>query len=168
MKHCYIQPKLVKDFSNVPDTIDGIIADLQNNQFTNIYEDEYVYIDLAALLHDDLLYGFANYRGYIEKGMNLRMFAELRKSAIIPTDVPEFFIAHSEFNTIEEVKQWRIKHITRICDGYTDEDWQYYMFMKAAMSREKGEIFNRLGFDFDDNGWLLDTPEGYWRDDYIC
>ena len=164
MAHNYIDPDIVKDFSNIPEYLDDVINDLKALKLKNIVEDDRVYLELADLLHDDLIHGFANYKGYVEEGMDLRFLAELRKSAIIPTTNREFFAKHSTCETIIDVKAWRTEVLDRCFWEYVDFDWQLYWVIRVFTPEEHRYY---IDIDFDDHAWMQDSPKGYQHEHYL-
>ena len=164
----YFDVDLVKDFSK-PIKYKQVYNDIKRNNFKNIVEDENVYEDLASMLTADYNVELANYKAYMEKGMDLRVFMELRKSAMLNSTCREFFEEHQNCKTIEDIKQLRTAYLSptfnfMFIGGYRDEDFQLCYAMFKSTPIEKAEY---LEFDFDALGFLKDTPEGYRRKIYV-
>ena len=166
----YFDYKLIKTFRYKSVSFKKVRADIIANNFKNINVCEEVYDDLAALLCDDYNLRFANYRGYMEKGMDLRIFAELRKSAIMNTECIDFFKLHEKCKTIQDIKNARIIYLNPYTyqffrDGYRDEDWQLF-YILLATTHDKESRYS-ISIDFDAMGLLVDTPEDYRPKVYI-
>lgn len=163
MKHNYINPIILRDYT-VPEYLDDVIDDLKALKLKNIHETEDVYEDLAWLLHDDIVHHFANYKAYVEPGMDLRILSELRKSALLATNDEDFMRGHGAFDTVEEIKQWRIQYMSQIFEDYRDADWQLYWIIHACTEKEH-QYF--IDVDFDNHFWMLDTPQNYKPQNYM-
>ena len=143
--HSYINPSLVKDFTSK--YCIGQYANLiRSYKLTNINGDE-AFNELCHILYADYLYGRANIMGYAEKGMNLRMLAELRKSAVLDVapDTYYFYTDLAQFNTWKEVRNYRMRFFQRFNQDYLELGWQYYYLVKYMLNK-KAENFV---FDFE-------------------
>lgn len=153
-KHKYIDINILKDFSE-PLTHQMVYEELADLNITNIrddYEDDYFLWLLAGILFDDYTIQRANYRSYVEGGMNLRILAELRKSAVLPIAEEDyyFYTNHCKAETVRQIKNVRKRYFRQGNEDYDDEDWQYMAIMKY-FSGAKGKDF---AFDF--NGLFAD------------
>lgn len=147
--HSYINITRLRDFSQEV-TAESVLADLHSYEITNIRDDgddECIWF-IAETLQDDYLTQRANYKSYIERGMNLRMLMELRKSAILPMAEHNywFYTNHKNAETVQDVKQLRIDFLGKLNSDYHDEDWQYMAIIKHYL-RSKADCFY---FDMED------------------
>lgn len=166
--HNYIDVSKRKDFSKRY-SVKYIIEDLKNYKVSNIITDDYdsSYTIVAEVLHDDIVTRRANYKGYIEEGINLRMLAELRKSAVLPMakSMYSFYSDHRFADTVDDVKKLRIDLFGKMKSDYKDEDWQYMAVAKYFL-RKKGNYYR---FDWeelylDSSGRLCRDIEDYKKD----
>lgn len=149
VKHKYINPKLVHDFSSSID-LDTVIKDIRDKyRIVNINNDcgDSLYY-ICKALYTDYKVRLANYRSYIEEGMNARTLMELRKSAILPMgkELQDFYPKHCSCNTANDVKQFRKNYIGSINKDYVDLNWQYYFLLNHYLGKKvKGIVI-----DFED------------------
>lgn len=146
--HSYIDAAKLRDFTQEV-TEDSVWQDLMNYGITNIRDDDGESLwHIARTLNEDYHMHRANYKSYIEKGMNLRMLMELRKSAILPMAEQNnwFYTNHRNAETPEAVKQLRIDFLGKLNSDYHDEDWQYMAIIKVYLGR-KADCFY---FDVED------------------
>lgn len=87
----------------------------------------------------------ANYKAYIAKGMDARLFAQLRMNALLIYN-KYFFDEHEQCKNLEDVKNLRIKHLRKKCEEYDDEPWQYYYLIRYLYG--KNFPYNFM-FDFE-------------------
>ncbi|MDO5149458.1 MAG: hypothetical protein ACI4KB_07035 [Oscillospiraceae bacterium] len=162
--HTGIDLKVLTDFTEKDLKYYDIVEEaLRANKFTNIYEEDWVYEELACILARDFEWQVANFKGYMTKGMDLRLFMELRKSALISTWDEEFYKKHTDAS-IAEVKKIRTEFLAPHYMDYEDRDWQLYLVIGKAWG---GGYSEHIDFDFDYLGFLKDTPRGYQREDYL-
>ena len=145
MKHKWIDKTILHDFS------DGLSwGDVFNEldlKLTNVYDEEALTY-LVNAIYDDYEKGWANYRAYLEDGVDARMFMELRKSAVIPVPEPDwdrFFTKHQEFDTADEVRAFRADYFKYLNSDYDEYNWQYYTLIQ--MTRKD---YGDFEFDFED------------------
>lgn len=153
-------------------TYEDVLNDIvYKYQITNILQDD----DNEALsciveqLYDDYFLERANYEAYIEKGMDARVFMELRKSATILMDksLYDFYRLHDNCKTVLDIKKHRCKYLKFLNDDYVDADWQYYYLMITGLGYKKTDF----RFDFEDcyadgNPDLMYTPDKYKHEFY--
>ena len=110
-----------------------------------VYNDERTYRDLAEEIYYDYYENKTNYRAYIQKGMHLRMFIELRKTVMLVTDDLDLYRECIGAETPEEIKERRIKYFHRtLCDEYDDIDCRYYIVSNYLVDRDR----RVHGYDF--------------------
>ena len=145
--HTYIDYDKLYDFSEHL-TFEDISADFDKYHIHNIaaengssfnydYEEFRYYLEEA--LYDDYEQGLINYRAYIEDGMDARFMMELRKSALLRVrgeGLIGFYAAHSECETVDDVKALRMKWLHFLHDDYRDSDWQVYMLIRYCWGRK--------------------------------
>lgn len=150
--HGYINSYTIYDFSKKK-SLESVYKDLKTKYCpTNVvyYEDDE---DVLYVLSNTLLYDYQNhiinYEAYIEHGIDLRLFIELRKSALIRIKNNElrdsFFRSHSSCDTFRDVKEVRIDFIRKFNDDYRDWDWQYYMLVSMLW----GNVLNDIQFNYE-------------------
>lgn len=162
--HSGIDLKVLTDFSDKDLIYVDIVEDaLRENAFTNIVEEDWVYEDLAIILARDFECNVANFKGYMTKGMDLRLFMELRKSALISTWSEKFYKEHTDIG-ISDIKKLRIKYLAPRYMDYEDRDWQLYLIIGKSWG---GWYSEHIEFDFDALGFLRDTPANYEPEDYL-
>lgn len=152
--HKYIDIKLVRDFRKKL-TIERVILDLKDKYaIENILDDESL-VYLSQALYDDYVLKRANYKSYIEKGMDARLLMELRKSAILPASLEtevEFYTDLAKCNTWQEVRGYRERYFQGINSEYTETiAWHYYYLAMHYMGKPKNE-----GFCYDYEGCFAD------------
>lgn len=154
--HKYIDTNLLFQFDKSID-VEDITTDLMENyKITNVYferpnDDDYAYY-LAEVLKDDIDMERANYKAYIEPGMNARMLMELRKSAILPLVEEDwyFYKEHSKCETPEQVIQHRIKYLKSQNSDYDDADWQYYAVCRWFLRNKSNGLYFNMEYCFAD------------------
>lgn len=165
--HLYIDITKLRDFSQEV-TADSVWQDLIDYGITNIIDDEGESLWLIAkTLNEDYQIHRANYKSYIERGMNLRMLMELRKSAILPVAEQDywFYTNHKNAETVQEVKHLRIDFLGRLNSDYHDEDWQYMAIIKVYLgSKADYFYFDMEGCYADGNPNSVRHLEDYKRD----
>lgn len=148
--HSYINPEKVFDFSEKID-YDTIYEDL-----TEVYKVknlDYEYEDAVDLLICTLLDDYeskrVNYKAFIEDGIDARILFELRRNAFVkmPDNITEaeYCREHNNCETIEQLKELRLKTIKRYAKEYEDYDWQYALLMKWIWGLKIREFY----FDFE-------------------
>lgn len=142
-RHRYIDLNLYRDFSESV-TFESVWLDLQDRyHIRNIRQDGRESIDwLSMVLYRDYKYRLANYKSYIEPGMNARMMMELRNTAIFPIKIDKsFFSGVGYCDTPMEVVNYRAVEINKILETYHEEPWQYYFIVCSRMKPEVREFF---------------------------
>lgn len=174
-EHNYINILILKDFSKSI-TLDDISKDFDAYEISNImgendedgysdYEEYRYYLEEA--IYDDYVNGRANYRSYIEKGMNARFMMELRKSAILPLseELWDFYTVHKDCETIEDIKNLRIQRLKFINDTYYDLDWQLYMLLRHYWGPKGRDIIIDYECCFADGDYRkMGNPDTYRAD----
>ena len=137
--HKYIDVNIFRDFSKKFDR-HAVYEDLYDN-LTN-WVDQNCLNEILMQIWDDYMFKRANYKAYIEPGMNARLFMELRRSAVLQFRIgDDFFRAFNNCDTAEEVRATRIKMIQRGTPDYKDEDWQYYYLAMFLFNKEQMQNF---------------------------
>lgn len=167
---CFFDYNTCFRFSDKDMEFDKIKQALKDNHFINIVEDDDVYDDLTLCLFDDFYLKRSNYKGYMEKGMDFRLFMELRKCAILKAPCKDFYNALKTAKNIDDIKNIRIAYLAPVADckfinGYQDEDWQLYFILYWSAPNQ--EVKDHVFFDFDCRGWLADTPDDYEAKNYM-
>lgn len=130
-RHNYIDINKLFDFSKQW-SYEDVLHDLWSYDLTNIGDEYDATIGITSQIYSDYINKRANYKAYIERGMNLRMLMELRASAILP--LPEsrmsFYTEHCTLETPDEVKKHRDKIISEYQSYYIGLDWQLYMIYR--------------------------------------
>lgn len=111
---------------------------------------DYEYVEamdfIVQTLYGDYKDKRINYRAYIEKDMNARIFMELRRNALLKFDDMEAFCeGHSTLHTLSDIKEYRKASIQRYMPYYEDLDWQYALLIKDLWHIDIMNFF----FDFD-------------------
>ena len=171
--HKYIDINLVRDFSK-NFVIEDIILDLKDNyKITNIMDDESI-VYLSEALFDDYQLKRANYKSYIEWGMDARLLMELRKSAILPANLEfesNFYTDLASLNTWREVRKYRETYFQRINGEYTETiAWHYYYLAMFHLGRNKNKgLFYDYESCFADGDYRKQTYiEDYRTGFYNC
>lgn len=147
--HTYIDMQKKNDFSEMM-SIQSIAKDLRRLNIQNMYDDgddEVLYF-VAETLYEDYKLKRANYKAYVEPYMNMRMLAELRKSAVLKWEetAPELYAQHQQAETVQDVKDIRIRYFSKLNADYIDADWQYALIAKCYLREETSEYY----FDLED------------------
>lgn len=160
MGHSYIDYKILYDFSDAEVSSETIFSDLRDvYKITNIggynEDDKFIHTaDVADELYDDYFYKRANYRAYIEEGMNLRMLAELRKSALIKVAgkqlYPDFYMAHNNCETVKQVSDTRVKFLKFLNADYIDMEWQTYYIIRRCWGTTTDNILLNFEYIYED------------------
>ena len=158
--HSYINTDILRQFDKSI-TESDIIKDLTiNYDIQNIYRDcdgdlEYV-IYLADALKEDIDMERANYKAYIEKGMNARILMELRKTAILPIAESDylFYKEHCKCETVDDIKNKRIQYLKQKNSDYDDADWQYYAVCRWYLRRKSVDIYFNMEYCYADANML--------------
>jgi hypothetical protein len=150
-----INLKLLRDFSKKM-TLEDVFDDLyENYKITNVYDEEddaHYYYELAEALFGDYENKRANYKAYVQPGMNARYMMELRKSAIIPMSDEDFdfYKKHDNLNTVEEIKAFRSEYLKVLCSDYADLEWQYYYMMRYYLGKRSDDLLISYEYCYDD------------------
>lgn len=166
--HSYINERLVKNFSRVM-TFDIVHDDLKINYgIKNIANYESLCF-LAQTLLEDYQERRANYKSYIERGMDARMLMELRKSAVLPMSKTmfNFYSSHSKCNTVQDVKNLRIQKLRYLNPDYKDLDWQYYMLAKHFLGRNAKQFLIDFEGCYADGDWRKETNPDIYRKHFL-
>lgn len=169
--HHYIDSKLRTDFSKVEQlTIDTVANELNSvYKVKNILDDGDAIYEIAYELLDDIKSHRANYKSYIEVGMDVRVLMELRKSAILPMckELDYFYGLHSKCDTVQQIKEVRRNFIHSMCEPYKDLDWQYYFYIKYFLGKQVKEM--RIDFEscYEDGNWQLEKNPDIYLDEYV-
>lgn len=143
-KHDYIDVTKLRDFSlGKSVTVDTVAEEFRNiYKITNIGTIDFEFQCICWQLADDYANERANYKTYIEKGMNARLLMELRNSAILPLgeQYNYFYTDHCKFNTPEEIRAYRDKFISSMVEEYVGEEWQYYVLLRMLWGRSGSHI----------------------------
>lgn len=167
--HKYIDYNKVRDFSKEKcwdDVYDDI---LENYRVTNICDDDY---ESATILANVLYYDYenkmVNYEAYIEKGMNARMLAELRNSALILLDKNsmDYYKGHNSLNTWQEVREFRTKYIHNLNKYYRGCEWQLYYMLLNIWGDKAKHIDICLEACFDDRDLSQQTSWENYEEDF--
>lgn len=170
MKHSYIDITKLKDFSDVKkldayDIVDELydVYDIQN------VDDEMAMYDIACALYDDIKFERANFRAYVEKGMNARLMMELRKSAIVPLSEESyyFYTNHCTCETVEDIKKLRKEFIERFDPGYLDMDWQLWWVLVQCLGRRGKDLYIDFENDFSDGVIVTGDPIKSYKDEMV-
>ena len=153
--HTYIDMQKKNDFCEKM-SIQSIAIDLKQKHIQNMYadgDDEVLYF-VAETLYDDYMLKRANYKSYVEPNMDMRMLAELRKSAVLKWEetAPELYAQHRTAETVQDVKDIRISYFSKLNADYIDADWQYALIAKCYLRNEPKEFY----FDLED--CFADSP----------
>lgn len=154
--HSYINTDILRHFDKSV-TESDVIKDLTvNYNIQNIYREfdgdlEYVII-LADMLKEDIEMERANYKAYIEKDMNARILVELRKTAILPIGECDywFYKEHCTCETVEDIRNKRIKYLKQKNEDYDDADWQYYAVCRWYLRRKSNGIYFNMENCYED------------------
>lgn len=166
--HSYIRADLVHDFSKTI-TFDDVYDDIvENYRITNIL-DYFSQCIIAKNLLEDYEQGRANYKSYIEEGMDARILMELRKSAIIPVEekMNEYYTDHSKCETVQDIKNMRIQKLNYLNPDYIDENWQYYMLAKYCLCSHGIGLVIDFESCYTDGDWRLETTEADYRRGFL-
>ena len=153
--HNYIDVNKVHDFSEEI-TMERVFDDVVNKYgVTGIAEWHDVAWEFCWHFFSDYEHKAANYLSYIEPGMSARMFAELRKSAILSA-VDEFYLGHKTLDTVDDVKAYRTAFCKEHCNkDYEDFDWQYFVLCNAHVPLER----RNDSMEFNLEGYFADADE---------
>lgn len=167
-KHKYIDADKLFDFSEKGVGAQSIYDDLQRLKITNII-DEYYMMTLAEYLESDYYNKRANYKAYIEGGMNARILMNLRKSALIHVEgsvlFPDFYIDHCKCETVQDIRNLRIKYLKFLNEDYMDLDWQVYTLIRMCWGATPDDTTLELEAGYVDGDWRLQmNPEDYKRE----
>lgn len=106
---------------------------LSKYKVKNIVDDDESYVYICNALFNDYILGRANYKAYIEDGMDARMLMDLRKNALLRwgNGVDEdFFKSFEGCEVWQDSRRIRVDWIRRLCHHqYCDFDWQYYYYL---------------------------------------
>jgi len=111
-----------------------------------------------------------NYKAYIERGMNIRFLMELRKSALLIIGEPEkqtFYSGHKDCKTIQDIKDYRIRHLQTINKDYQDLDWQLYMLIRYCWGKRGADILIDYEACFADGDPRLMRGPANYRADFL-
>lgn len=164
-KHHYIDINKLYDFSE-PVTLENIADEFRDiYKITNIGDIDFEFHCICEQLADDYANKRANYKAYIEKGMNARILTELRNSAILPVEdsLTYFYGAHSTLTTQTEIIQCRNSFISSIIDVYKGEEWQYYMLLRRLWGRRGSNIIIDFEPCFEDGEDRMQHWKAYYR-----
>ena len=173
MGHTYIDLSRLYDFSEKL-TFDDVSADFDKYHIHNILDEDnpepfWVYEEyryyLEEALWDDYQLGRINYRAYIEEGMDARFMMELRKSALLRIEgCPAFYSDHSKCETVDDIRNLRLKYPRQISEDYEEFDWQLYMLIRWCWTSKGTDIVIDYESCFDDGDYHKEgNPEHYRR-----
>lgn len=139
-------------------------------KITNVVDDVAARSWLVSALKFDLDKRLANYRAYIEPGMDARRLFELRKSMIIPTGerLADFYGRSIRCKTVEGVIKERVDLLFQFYMDYADLPWQYFLVMRHIYGKDYMEGFE---FDFEvcfkDGDRKKQTRPDQYIDDFV-
>lgn len=171
--HSYIDVNKLYDFSEHL-TFEDVSADFDRYHIHNIAAEDGSYFNydydefryyLEEALFSDYEAGRINYRAYIEDGMDARLMLELRKSALLRMSHPSligFYAAHSQCETVADIKELRIKWLHFLHQDYMDLDWQVYMLINWCWGVKGSDIVIDYEDCLNDGDYRRQNgPEGY-------
>lgn len=117
--------------------------------------------------YKDYEYHMANYKAYIQPGMDARMLMEIRKSMVLGFEDKIYYEAFDGCKTANDVIEARKAILNRYNAGYMDIPWQYYLLVKCSRGNKITEYFV---FDFEscylDGDASKQTSVGQYADDF--
>jgi len=174
----YIDLSILRDFSEEV-TFKSIDEDLTRLGIRNILEksDRVAEWDadearcwIVEAFRTDYEKKRANYKAYLEEGMDIRFAMELRKSALLLIADPEkqtFYTGHSVCSTIQEIKEYRIKYLIALNDSYQDLDWQLYMLIRHCWGRGNDDILIDYESCYNDGNPDIMCGPGEYRIEFL-
>lgn len=167
--HKYIDIDKLYDFSENLDEL-TIIKEIKHKyKIRNIGTRDFEINCLGWQLADDYENKRANYKAYIEKGMDARLLMELRNSSILPLgkEYYHYYTDHSKLSTPEEVLKYRDKFISDMVEEYVGLDWQYYMMLRILWGRRGTNIVIDFEPCFADGEDRQQKWKSYYRMRYL-
>lgn len=159
------------DFALLEDTSEPItehiaVCDVEDvYTLTNVRDDDESSYNIGSqLYYDYTLYGI-NYRAYIQKDMDARLFTEIRKSVVIRKAMPDGFLEEtSKCTTIEEVVAVRMKYGKQLEKCYNDDIWQIQYLAMLSLNEKWENVFLDFESCFEDGDASKQMhPETVWE-----
>ena len=169
-EHSYINLHKLRDFRSNK-TWGDVWNDLNYTyKIINVYDDDEESMTyLCNALYQDYEMQLANYEAYIEKGIDARILMELRKSAVLWWDESfnSFYAEHKYCETVEDIKQVRIKYLKPLCDDYQDLEWQLFYLVHYNVGKKAKDFLLNFESCFADGDSRLQTNPDDYAEDFV-
>ena len=145
-KHKYIDVSIFRKFKEPIEYTDVMDDVINKYKISNLSKDDECIDILVSALFWDYYFKKANYKSYIEPGMNARLLMELRNTAMTPEMPLTYYWNVSECETPKQVIAYRAREINKKIPVYHEEPWQFYFYV---LSRQEGEYRDYWRSDFE-------------------